>query len=406
MSQSQDRMPVVDVLMTAYNAERTVTSSAESILNQTVVPLRLIVVDDGSTDGTAARLAVLSNHDARVTVIRKPNGGIVSAARVGLEACSAEFLARQDADDLSFPQRLSRQLAHLARNPGCVAVSGAAYHIDEHGDRTGFLVALDPPDKANPATIPSREPYVMHPFMLARRAAVVTAGGYRDLEYAEDTDLCWRLQERGRLDNLPEALGEYRVHTSSVSSNSVISGRISAMNSQLSAVSAMRRRRGRADLSFTPADVGRYRAAATLPAMLALIDPQLDECERSYLRAASAAKLLELSLYRPYRLDVEDCAYISRTCLAGADAFDPAVQSHLRYLRAEVTAKLLLEGRYAEARVLAVGLRRLSVARRIAERIRWVALAPLRRGRPRAFGRDLEGSQADQAFLAAIAARS
>jgi hypothetical protein len=146
----------------------------------------------------------------------------------GLRLCEAEFIARQDADDISNPSRLDVELAYLRTHRDCVAVSGAAKHIDEQGRFLGTTQTFAQPDRADPRWAQSREPYLMHPFLMFRRAELQAIGGYRHVYYSEDTDLCCRLQERGAMHNLDMPLGEYRMHTGSVSSRSIVNGRIMA----------------------------------------------------------------------------------------------------------------------------------------------------------------------------------
>ncbi|NVN11283.1 glycosyltransferase family 2 protein, partial [Nguyenibacter vanlangensis] len=101
--------PIVDILMPAYNAEATIRQAVDSLRNQTRSDIRIVVVDDGSRDGTGRILAELAAEDPRVVVVTQPNGGIVAALTRGMAACSAPFLARLDADDMAAPDRLERQ---------------------------------------------------------------------------------------------------------------------------------------------------------------------------------------------------------------------------------------------------------------------------------------------------------
>src|ERR1700742_1126690 len=124
---------LVDVLIPVYNGVRYVRSALESIQAQTVSDIRIHVVDDGSTDGTAEVLAEMAAQDPRLRIHTKANGGIVDALNTGLAFCTAEFVARHDADDIAYPDRLERQIAYLRQHPDCVALSGAARHVDQDG---------------------------------------------------------------------------------------------------------------------------------------------------------------------------------------------------------------------------------------------------------------------------------
>ena len=300
-------MALIDILIPVYNAGGTIEASVQSICVQTIRDLRLVVVDDGSTDATSDILRRLAASDDRIHVVTTANGGIVDALNVALAASAAPFVARHDADDLAFPDRLEKQLAYLQAHADCIAVGCNAYHIDFDGRRTGHVTDFKPTVRGDPERCPSLEPYLLHPFLLARRAALI------DVFHSEDTDLYWRLSDLGRLSNLPDVLGEYRIHPDSVSSKSVLNGRISAINSQLAAVSEKRRRRAEPDIRFAKSQLQCYHDARELDQVIAAGSIGLSDVESRYLAMATAAKLLELSSYRPYRMTSLDLATIRRT---------------------------------------------------------------------------------------------
>src|SRR6516165_2981991 len=301
---------IVDILLPVFNGAVTITEAIESLQLQTFTSFRIIVVDDGSTDRTPEVLAALAARDSRIIVLTQPNGGIVDALNAGLRLCQAEFVARQDADDISDPSRLAVELDYLRSHTDCIAVSGAVKHIDAQGRFLGTIQTFPQPHRADPRWAPSREPYLMHPFLMVRGEDLQAIGGYRYVCYSEDTDLCWRLQERGKLKNLDTTLGHYRVHARSISSASIINGRIMALSSQLAGLSALRRRTGRPDLSFPKEAIAEYQSTRTLLKLWELGKRQLDDDEAGYLRIALAAKLLELTDYRPYEPDIDDCQFI------------------------------------------------------------------------------------------------
>lgn len=256
--------PLIDMVVPVFNGAGTVQAAIESIQVQTLTNIRILVVDDGSTDDTPRLLAKMAAGDPRLQIMRQPNSGIASALNTGLAECRAEFVARQDADDLSDPQRLEYQLNYMRQHPECVGVSGAARLIDELGRFSGVVTRLLSPDLAADANwIPAKEPYLM-PFPMARLSALRAVGGYRYFIVSEDSDLYWRMQEHGRLHNMDVVLGEYRMHSTSISGSSIGNGRTMALSSQLAAISALRRRTGRVDLTFPKEAIPRYRAAASL----------------------------------------------------------------------------------------------------------------------------------------------
>ncbi len=307
--------PTIDVLIPVFNAAKTVESAITSIQAQTLRDIRIIVVNDGSTDGTQAIIERLAAVDSRLVLINRPNGGIVDALNAGLAACTADLIARHDADDIAVPDRFEKQLNWLRSHPECSAVSGAIIEIDEAGRKLRPQGVPSSPDLADAEHYPQWEPHLVHPFLMLRRAAIEAVGGYRYVFHAEDTDLYWRLQEIGQLANMPDLLGCYRIHSQSVTSASTLNGRIAAMSSQLCGLSAMRRRAGRPDIAFPPSALSEYKQARTLKDIVRLGSRGLDAKETTRLAASTSAKLLEVSAYRPYELDGQDCAFIRDTIM-------------------------------------------------------------------------------------------
>lgn len=324
-----DRAPIVDVLLPAYNAARTIEGSLESIRAQTLRDWRVFAVDDGSTDATPDILRRVADRDPRIVVVTTKNGGVVDALNTALDRSTATFVARHDADDLSFPDRFERQLAFMTRRRDVVAVGGNAHHIDEHGVRTGVTTTFKAEVVSDAWYAPSLEPYLLHPFLFARRQAMVEAGGYRYAFHSEDTDLYWRLAERGTLANLTDVLGEYRLHAGSISSRSVLNGRIAAVSAQRAAVSARRRRAGEPDIEFTRSSLERYHAAVELAPILEIASEGLSPSERRYLSVATAAKMVELAAYRPYRLTAADRRTIRGAIRANYDVLTEFNQRQL-----------------------------------------------------------------------------
>ena len=296
----------VDVLIPAFNAASTVESSVRSIMAQTLTDLRIIVVDDGSTDATPEILDRLAREDSRLQIVTQSNGGIVDALNAGLRITRAPLIARHDADDLAFPERLARQVAFLNEHAGHVAVGCNSAHIDEAGRRTGEVTGFVHAVRADAHHVPSIEPYISHPFLMVRRQAILAVGGYRYCFHSEDTDLYWRLIEIGPLGNVIDVLGEYRVHANSVTSRSILNGRIGAVSAQLAALSARRRQAGQADIEFRREALREYHEACEFDAIIAVAARGLSSTEQAYLEIAAVAKLIELCTYRPYRLTRED----------------------------------------------------------------------------------------------------
>ena len=208
--------PTISVLMCAYNAQRYLAETVESVLAQTFGDFEFVIVNDGSTDTTAHLLEEFAARDGRVRVVTIPNSGIPKASNAGLAACRGEFVARIDSDDIAKPRRLEVQLAYL-REHGLVACGTWHDLIDERGR---FLKLLKVP--TDDATIQGEalkgHGSICNPTSMFRRQALVDLGGYsEDLPVAEDLD-CWlRLGEVGPLGNVTESLAQYRLHSASIS---------------------------------------------------------------------------------------------------------------------------------------------------------------------------------------------
>ena len=337
----------IDVVIPVFNGAETIESAIASIQAQTLRDIRIIVVNDGSTDGTQAIVERLAAADGRVVPIRRANGGIVDALNVGLAACTADLIARHDADDLAVPDRFEKQREWLRSHPECSAVSGSIIEIDAVGRELGPQVSLRSPDLADPKHYPQMEPYLVHPFLMMRRASVEAVGGYRYVFHAEDTDLYWRLQETGGLTNMPDLLGRYRIHGQSVTSASTLNGRIAAMSSQLGGISAMRRRAGRPDIAFPKSALAEYAQARTLKGIVRLGSRGLDAEEAARLAVAASAKLLELAAYRPYELDGEDCSFIRASIMRALPSMTPESRTLCVRMLSGTAARLAAQGQVA-----------------------------------------------------------
>jgi len=107
------------VVIPAYNAAATIRSAVDSVLRQTLIPQEIIVVDDGSTDETAAVVAAIPGP---ITITRQANAGPGAATTAGLDRVATPFVATLDADDLWLPQKIARQVECFADDPGLAGV--------------------------------------------------------------------------------------------------------------------------------------------------------------------------------------------------------------------------------------------------------------------------------------------
>lgn len=205
----------ISVVMPVFNGGAFLRQAIESVLNQNRSELELLAVDDGSTDGSDSVLEHFAERDARVRVITHPtNLGIVAALNRGVCEARSEYVAIANADDVSAPDRLTRQAALLDSCPRLAAVGTALQTINETGKKGPRFYF-----PTNPTTVRStlmRHNCLAHPSVMFRRSAVMSAGGYR-FDYVEDYDLWLRLSQRFDLASLAEPLVLYRLHARQLS---------------------------------------------------------------------------------------------------------------------------------------------------------------------------------------------
>jgi hypothetical protein len=211
--------PIITVLLPVRDEmpER-LRRAVRSILDQSFTDIEVLLLNDGSRNtGTLAALQALSSEDARTRLMHLAPSGLTAALNEGLRAARGTFVARQDSDDWSHPDRLARQAAWLRQDDRRVlAGSGVALH-DESGEML-WTVEMPLDSDQIRSVFPSGNPFI-HGAACFRRDAAARCGGYRpELDGSEDYDFFWRLSETGRTGNLRDVLYHYRITRGSVSS--------------------------------------------------------------------------------------------------------------------------------------------------------------------------------------------
>ena len=203
--------------MPVYNARRYLAEAVRSVLGQTLTDFELILVDDGSTDGSARVIDAFARADDRVRLVRRPNAGVTRSLNEGIALSRGRYVARMDADDRCLPFRLARQVEYLDAHPECVAVGSRVVLMDPHGSPLGRSGHATDHESIDRKLLTHSGWAMVHPTVMMRRQAVVDLGGYDERWVAcEDHDLFLRLAERGRLANLAQPLLWYRRHYQSV----------------------------------------------------------------------------------------------------------------------------------------------------------------------------------------------
>lgn len=206
---------LVSVLIPMRNGRDYIAAALRSILDGCTTPIEVVVIDDGSTDGSAQVVGQL--RDERVRVMPGPcEGNIARTLNAGLSAVRGDVLMRCDADDLFVPGRVDRQARWLAEHPDYVAVCGTFETIDARGRSVAAMHrdarALDITDELRLGQTRTH----LGTFAI-RTEAARAVGGFRPyFVVAEDLDFQCRLAERGRVWFEPEVCYRYRLHDASI----------------------------------------------------------------------------------------------------------------------------------------------------------------------------------------------
>ena len=206
-----ENAPRVSVLMSVFNGERFLKRAVESILGQTFTDFEFLILDDGSTDTTWEILGKYTEKDTRIVLIRnEQNIGLTRSLNKGLRLAQGEYLARQDADDISQAQRLELQVKFLDAHPEVGVVGSALEIIDENGK----VLAQRKPAKVDAELrleMLIKNSSLLHTSILARTSLLKELGGYNEnIRFAQDYDLWWRVSRKANLANLSEILVKWR----------------------------------------------------------------------------------------------------------------------------------------------------------------------------------------------------
>ncbi len=196
--------PLVSVVIPTYNREQVIETTIKDILKQTYENFEIIVVDDGSTDDTQAKLRAFGN---RIRVVRQPNGGAASARNRGIQEARGEIIAFQDSDDEWHPSKLVRQVELLEKLgpsvPCCVCNAVFRARNSSESERQTFSIAMletvyDQGLWLNAAEVLATRPLFFNQVVAVRRTALDAVGGFNpELRYLEDWDLALKLSMLG-----------------------------------------------------------------------------------------------------------------------------------------------------------------------------------------------------------------
>lgn len=203
--------PKISVIMSVYNGEKYLREAIESILNQTIPDFEFIIVNDASTDSSPKIMQ--SYGDARIKIINnEKNIGLTRSLNSAIAQAQGKFIARQDADDISLPNRLEEQLRYFEQHPEVALLGTSIDLIDDEGKITGKRVI-----SADPSKNFFRSSWFAHGSVMFKSKIVRELGGYNELfRYSQDYELWLRIAKHYPVRGLAQELYQLRLHGESI----------------------------------------------------------------------------------------------------------------------------------------------------------------------------------------------
>ena len=207
--------PKVTVLMSAYNGEKYLREAIDSILGQTFKDFEFLIINDGSTDKTGEILK--SYNDPRIKIINNnKNIGLTKSLNKGLKLARGEYIARQDADDISLPTRFEEELKFFEKNSN-VALVGTDYFLINEKDEIIHTVNCFTENRKLKEKLLEGNQFA-HGSIIFKKECVEKVGMYREeFKFAQDFDFTLRISEEFDVANIPKSLYKWRINIDSVS---------------------------------------------------------------------------------------------------------------------------------------------------------------------------------------------
>ena len=220
-------IPKVSVILSVCNGELHLKEAIDSILHQTYADFEFIIIDDGSTDATLE--IIKSYNDARIKCVsNEKNIGLTKSLNRGVKEASGEYIARQDADDISLPQRLELQLHFLETHLQVALLGTGIYVVDAAGKEIEKRIM-----QPNPQASLQRGNRIVHGSAMFRRGVVEEVGDYNEeLKYAQDYELWLRMAKKHGVRNLALPLYKLRIHKGSILSQNAVEQQMCAILAQ------------------------------------------------------------------------------------------------------------------------------------------------------------------------------
>jgi glycosyltransferase involved in cell wall biosynthesis len=197
-------IPKVSVLMPAFNAEKHIALAIDSILAQSFQDYEFIIINDGSTDNTEQIIG--SYNDARIRYIKnETNLKLIATLNKGFDLCLGQYIVRMDADDISLPDRIEKQVQFMDKNPE-IGLCGTAFESFGFINGPYFYKSEDIDIRIRLL----HECHMLHPSIIIRTEVIRQHNLYMTILHGEDLDFFIRIAEQTKLANLPEILIRYQ----------------------------------------------------------------------------------------------------------------------------------------------------------------------------------------------------
>jgi len=213
----------VTVLMPAYNTENYIREAIDSVLNQTFRDFELLIINDGSTDKTEDIIRSIS--DPRIVLVNQDNAGVSAALNTGIGLARGEFIARFDADDVCYPNRLELQYQFIRANPAYVLIGSDAVYMDKNGEELFYYSCIGHTNEEIQMGIRQYCPFI-HSSVFYRADIVRELGGYDLRGHTFEDYLLWiKFIGKGKAYNFSSPLIYVRLNPESITVDEKLRGK-------------------------------------------------------------------------------------------------------------------------------------------------------------------------------------
>jgi len=240
----------VSIIMPAFNAKDTISEAIASALNGTHRNLEILVIDDGSTDGTENIVTDMAGKDQRIKYYKNPkNLGAYKSRNLMLEAATGQYIAFLDSDDTWEPNKLEECLKMLKQHPEVKSVGHALRYLDKRGNKVGYIPTYPTTtEELQDVQENGALPWVFPTALVVEREAILEIGGFLDWKVAADTEFMARLAQKHGMLATKMPLGNYRVLGNSLTDKYWLDKRLAI---DCVKENQLRRSRGKSELTLT-----------------------------------------------------------------------------------------------------------------------------------------------------------